>query len=379
MTFLQQGIEQNYSITKAYYTAKRQQLEEIYTSKMISTLSELESYIGEIVEEYQENISEQVYAHLNLEGGAVTSVTLPDIEVPLAVTTILEKITKSLSSNKMITRQNVGALLGNEFEHFVTHALQVNEFTNVASGVASELADRVIETLAQGLNVTHTGQVQAVSAVTKGAKNIRPDIGLGFSREQMSGVGVELEQWLDVSDFVQTGIDSLKSQELIKNFLQSNSFGLSLKIWNADNSNKKKFSDSVILQEKINNQLLTYSAYGNRTTWESLYAMDYINYQISRYLINIISPLNVAVVTGSGLIWMDDFLSTRIFYMDVQLNSKKKSTRGAGWEGFPEIISPGIFIRQVAKDKIQSLYDYNVFVSKTGRITMKNRKIIANI
>lgn len=381
MTVLQTNMAANYSLARSYYTAKRKQLEKLYESKMLSSLSDLEVYISQAVEEYHNKIIKQVYDHIDIKQGKVVNVTLPDVSTSVDVISILEKIAASVANGKMITRQNVGALLGNTFETFITEALSTDEFIEAASGVAGELADRVVNTLASGLNVTHTGQIKAKSAVTAGIKNIRPDIGLGFSESQIQGAGVELENWLDIEDLTLSAQDALQSKNILKTFLESEAFGLSLKIWNADNSNTKKFSDSSTLQAKINEELITINKHGNRTTWESFYTMDYVNYQVSKYLINIISPLNVAVVSGSGLIWMDDFLANRMFYMQVQIHFKDgTSTRGAGYEGFPEIISPGIFIRQVAKDNIQSLFDYNVGVMrKTGKIFMRNRKIISSI
>mgnify|MGYP006935595271 FL=1 len=48
-----------------------------------------------------------------------------------------------------------------------------------------------------------------------------------------------------------------------------------------------------------------------------MYASEYTIYQISRFLINIINPLDVAMLTGQSLIWMDDFIDRHLFYMDV--------------------------------------------------------------
>ena len=88
---------------------------------------------------------------------------------------------------------------------------------------------------------------------------------------------------------------------------------------------------------------------------------------------NIIGPMNVGIMTGREFIWMDDFLSRRLFFMDIQLEALRKSTRGPGYEGFPTLPSSAVKIRQLTND----IHAFSSTVGKkTGRIAVRNRRIV---
>jgi len=121
---------------------------------------------------------------------------LPDLDLPLSTMNVLKRIVSSKNAN-------IPALLGNEFENFMYKSLSLNDFGETASSVADNLAESIADDLANSLlSATYTGNIKARSAVVTGKKNIRPDIGLGFSEENKNGVGVELEGWLDISKFL---------------------------------------------------------------------------------------------------------------------------------------------------------------------------------
>ena len=373
MTALQAGIQHNYNVAISYYTQKRAMMENYYKEQMVTSIEALEQYINDIVQTFHDSIAQQVINNITYqESKAIVNKTLPDIEIPLPVYDILQKIASA--KGKGYTKQGVGALIGNTFENYLVKALQGSntDFSNAISGAASALANSVVDDLINNLQVSSTGNIKAYTATVKGLKNIRPDIGLNFSKEQLQGYNVELKGLLNLSNLDALKMESLQDHELLKNFLQSNAYGLSVKVWSS--ANNKEFSQSSILQNMINNQLITYSQYGHRTTWEGQYTMDFVNLQISKYLINIISPTNVAIVTGSGFTWMNDFLANKLFTMQVQLGTVNTSTRGPDGEGFPHIISSSILIKEFKNAEMR--FDYKVRMSRrTGRIFMIQRKI----
>lgn len=365
----QAQIQQNYNLAIGYYKQRREMITELYLQKTQQSINNLVKYIDERATYYFNNVTQEVFNYINLVGGIknIKGKTLSDLNFPVEVTKILQAVAAG--------HGNPASLLGNEFEQFLYESLSLQDYGEVANSVANAQVDTIIDSLLNSFGATHTGNIKARSAVVSGKRNIRPDIGLGFSEENKQGSRVELEGWLDLSDYINATYEEMTSKhnEALKDFLQSSAMGLSLKVWK--NPNNQEFSQSKPLMDMINRQLYTvHPQYGYRTTWEGQYAMDYINYQISKYLINIISPLNIAMVTGNGFMWMDEFLSNKIFFMTIQLNSIKKSIRGPGWEGFPEIASPNIYIRAAAKGV--NIFNYSVRVSsKTGRISMTKRKI----
>lgn len=366
----QAQIQTNYNFAISYYAQKRKMITNLFQQKTNQSIQKLTEYIDKRASYYWENVVQQVFNYINLNGGKkeLYGKELPDLDLPLSTMNVLKRIVSSKNAN-------IPALLGNEFENFMYKSLSLNDFGETASSVADNLAESIADDLANSLlSATYTGNIKARSAVVTGKKNIRPDIGLGFSEENKNGVGVELEGWLDISKFLDDSYSIIQSNngELLADFLRSNAFGLSLKIW--QNANNQEFSQSVPLQQMINAQLFTFHPqYGFRTTWEGQYTMDFVNYQVSKYLINIINPLNVAMVTGSGFIWMDEFLSNKMLYMQVQLNSLKRSKRGPGGEGFPEVTGPGIFIRAAAKGV--NVFNYTTRISSIGKISMVKRRI----
>ena len=243
------------------------------------------------------------------------------------------------------TSSQIASALGREFENFLANCLQISNFGGAAGEQVNALGDSLIAQL--------TGGISGKSALVSGAKPIRPDIMLMYNSE-ISGVGtgtpkitsnnintpIELEEIFDISS---EGInDSQLLQQLLNNQL-SNAFGLSLKIWK--NANSREFSSSMGLKNSLQNTFD--STYPH--TWNSNYTSTYVIYQISRLLINIISPTNVMMVTGNGVTWMDDFLASHLFYMDVQMNSLAQSSkaRAPGYEGHPQMLSEAIKIRNV--------------------------------
>lgn len=370
----QAQIQQNYNIAIGYYKQRHELMQQLYEKQTMQSINQLTNYITNRADYYWSNVVQEVLNYVRDNGGraGMRGQQLPDLNIPISAQNVLKQIA---TGGSLAT-----VALGNEFEKFLYDSLSLQEFGEAASGVATEYSDTIVDSLlSSGLQASHTGHITAKSATVKGKRSIRPDIGLGFSEDNLQGIGVELTGLLDLTEFTNALYEEMRSKdnESLAEFLRQPAFGLSLKIWK--NPNNAEFATSSILQNMLNKQFYTvHPAYGYRTTWEGQYAMDYTNYQLSKYLINIISPLNVAMVTGAGFIWMDEFLQNKLFFMHIQLNDVADSTRGPLAEGFPEITDPGIYIRAVAKGV--NVFNYTISRSKkTGRIWMRQRAIKTNI
>ena len=90
-----------------------------------------------------------------------------------------------------------------------------------------------------------------------------------------------------------------------------------------------------------------------KRTWSANYAVNYPIYVLSKYLINIINPINVATITPSGLEYTTEMLAKYRFYMEVswdEPSSPDPSTgddRGGGVEVYPRIINKTVLMRLV--------------------------------
>ena len=82
------------------------------------------------------------------------------------------------------------------------------------------------------------------------------------------------------------------------------------------------------------------------------YAVNYPIYVLSKYLINIINPINVATITPVGLEWTTELLTQYRFYMEVSWNEptrpgKSTDDRGGGIEVYPSILNKTVLMRQI--------------------------------
>lgn len=374
MVNFQSRISSNYEVAKSYYAQRRENLRRLFTNDIEDATDSLISYINKKIEEYDKNVSQMVYSILNKIDQNTWQVptnvdtTLSNMQYDISVMNVIKALQSGKAAFK--SNQNIAAALGNEFEHFLERAL----LPEALEGEVSEIITNGLNSLMSGFS--GTGQKTSTGWTVTGEKNIRPDIGLNMSttikdengalRLKESNLAVELQEELDV-ELIDP--NAITNHEILAAYLNSNSYGFSLKIWK--NSQNKEFAQSKQLQAYISNKFQ--EGRKRHRTWESTFTNEYVVWQISRLLINIIGPMNVGVMTGKEFIWMDDFLTRRLFFMDVQLNKLRESKRGPGYEGFPTLNSSSIKIRQLSND----IHAFTASLRKsTGRITVRNRKIV---
>lgn len=377
MADFQQRISSNYEVAKSYYRQRREALRRFFTQDMEDATDSLINYINEKIDEYEEVVSKKVYSLLEQvdKNAWVVPDTikndLSDIEYHTSVRNVLEFLSKG--RNAMKSNQNVAAALGNEFEKFLEQALMPEALEGKVSSIITDNLNSLLS------GFSGTGSMKSTGWTVTGEKNIRPDIGLnmataykdetGVLRLKDSGLAVELQEEFDLDNMLPQDITS---NDILQAYLESNAYGFSLKVWK--NAQGKEFAQSKQLQTYINNKFQ--EGRKRRKTWESTFTNEYVVWQISRLLINIIGPMNVGIMTGKEFIWMDDFITRRMFYMDVQLEALRKSTRGPGYEGYPTVPSSAIKIRQLSND----IHAFSSAMRKTkdaqvGSITVRNRKI----
>lgn len=377
--FFDSKIQSNYASAKAYYSQRRQALERAFTANMQNNTNAIIQYIEEKAHEYENKVSEIVKQSLDkIDNNTYTvkqNLTLPET---MEYRTSVENVIAALSSFKSgtVSNRNIAAALGNEFENFLAEALSLN-------ALEAEIDETVFAAIGGALSgFTKTGATKSRSWINAGVKDIRPDLGLNMAMEidnnniarlvnatgpKGEKLAVELQEMFDLDNFLP---DNITSNEIIQSYLKSNAYGFSAKVWSAGSMNGKEFSKSSTLQNFINNQF-NKTKQANRT-WESNYTARFIVYQISRDLLNIIGPMNVALITGDSFIWMDDFLTKRMFYMDMQFEAvREDSNRGEGKEGFPLVPNSSIKIRVLSNDFQQ----FSTGATKSGVISIRSRKI----
>ena len=377
MNEFQSRISSNYEVAKSYYQQRRDNLRKIFSRDMEDATDSLIKYINNKINEYEEQVSKKVYSlldHIDKNSWIVPEEVKKSLGNEYYETSV-ENVLKFLSGGKVAIKsnQNVAAALGNEFENFLERALMPEALEGQVSSIITDSLNSMLS------GFSGTGSKTSKSWTVTGEKNIRPDIGLnmataykdsdGILRLPDSNLAVELQEELYLDDMLPKDITS---NDILKAYLDSNSYGFSLKIWK--NAQGKEFAQSKQLQAYINQKFQ--EGRKRRKTWESTFTNEYVVWQISRLLINIIGPMNVGIMTGKEFIWMDDFLTRKIFFMDVQLQALRKSTRGPGYEGFPELPSSSIKIRQLTNDSYAFSSSLRKNMNqKMGRIAVRNRKL----
>ena len=377
MNEFQSRISSNYEVAKSYYQQRRDNLRKIFSRDMEDATDSLIKYINNKINEYEEQVSKKVYSlldHIDKNSWIVPEEVKKSLGNEYYETSV-ENVLKFLSGGKVAIKsnQNVAAALGNEFENFLERALMPEALEGQVSSIITDSLNSMLS------GFSGTGSKTSKSWTVTGEKNIRPDIGLnmataykdsdGILRLPDSNLAVELQEELYLDDMLPKDITS---NDILKAYLDSNSYGFSLKIWK--NAQGKEFAQSKQLQAYINQKFQ--EGRKRRKTWESTFTNEYVVWQISRLLINIIGPMNVGIMTGKEFIWMDDFLTRKIFFMDVQLQALRKSTRGPGYEGFPELPSSSIKIRQLTNDSYAFSSSLRKNMNqKIGRIAVRNRKL----
>lgn len=377
--FFDSKIQSNYASAKDYYSQRRQALEKAFTANMKNNTNAIISYIEEKTHEYEEKVAAMVRKSLDaVDKNTYTVKQNLQLAENLEYRTSIENVIAALSSFKSgtVSNRNIAAALGNEFENFLAQALSPEVLeAEIDGAVFSAVGDMLS-------GFSKTGSTKSRSWINAGVKDIRPDLGLNMQMEiddsniarlvNATGpdgkkLAVEFQEMFDLDNFLP---ENITSNEIIQSYLNSNAYGFSAKVWSAGSMNGKEFSKSSTLQNYINSQF-NKTRQANRT-WESNYTARFIIYQISKDLLNIIGPLNVALITGNSFIWMDEFLTKRMFYMDMQFESvREESSRGEGKEGYPLVPNSSIKIRVLSNDFQQ----FTTRATKSGTISIRNRRI----
>lgn len=369
----------NYNTAKEYYHQKKEAFKQFVAKDNEAFLDELVKYINVKIGEFDQNITQAVFAGLSGNDWSQNISTITQMaEKKLQETNysiVWENLYKKLANNKIKNRQSLAAALGVEFEKFLADSLVPEEFTKNIEGITNDLVDSLLAGFSQ------TGAIRSKGATVRGKKDIRPDMGFNIAgggyRHKIaqlpnSTLSVELQALIDLSQLSSKNIinGTKEGNAILKQYLEADSYGFSVKVWK--DSNAKVFANSSVLKDQFQK---VFNSSGNKT-WSSIYASAYVVYQLSRYLINIINPLNIAMITGSQLIWMDDFIDRHLFYMDVQVKNLTKSSleRGGGWEGHPQIMSSAIKLRQMAVNNLRHEFSSSINPN-TGIISVRNRRI----
>lgn len=228
-----------------------------------------------------------------------------------------------------------------------------------------------------------SGAFKSISSVTRGgAKNIRADEiiffdGITFDRDtedilrsSKNNLPLELTRTLTL-EYDENEFPTFKNEwetsdgNIIKKFLTNQDFfGFSSKVYNSTEDNKH-FSSSTTIRDLLNSVFYTPSQYTQRRhSWDINYANLYIIYNLSKIIITIISPTTIAMTYGDTMMWMDEFLSKKIFYMDVSYVTQIGKHEAGEGRVFPSIPSASIITKNYDIARGLSAINYSLVKKK---------------
>lgn len=325
-----------------------------FDTKMGQIQSTFETALQQYADEFIQKVSTKVYSAIS--SGDISSLS-EGSEGKFSI--ILNELQQRFIEFPNLLGNNrwIASEIGKKFEEYLA------KFSVPTNGLNQKL-DKLIDA-----KVAQLGNVFSTSALIKGAKQVRPDIGIfvaGFTWDKDTATvtngketeKIELDTLVDITSMSQNSMIQDKDfrESVLAHWLEIGAFGVSAKIWNMNRSNKKEFTQSTVLQQMINDDFN--SSYPR--TWGSNYARAYADYIVSKNLFNIIGPMNVYLVGGSSVTGFDDFLQSNLLYMNIDYvgapaYGTKDSARESGYEAHPQVISSKIAIQNLrnAEHKIQ--------------------------
>lgn len=349
---LNNAINQNYSATVQYYKAREAQFEKILIQKGIEQIDNFTQSIQQKAQSFNPNVTAQVYKALNGD----TSSRPTEAHFQVSIDNILQGVMGSANAF-----QRVKFVAGGEFEKFL---LENEIMGNDGQKIQTFLMEQV-------------GNVMQEAAVTSGAKQTRTDIGFRASGGKIGKGQMELVKLLNIEDIRSQISNAEIQQKLLSTVALAGAdmdiFGFQVKTYNSLAG--KRWMNSAPIFSQIN------SIFNNGKTWSSEYAALYPTYYISKYLINILNPVNIGIISGGGLIYTSQFLDRYRFYMEVtydmsartKIDKVSPDRRGGGWEVFPTLASDVILMHQLqaGKSGLEAKQSGNLFKKAYGNKTIR--------
>lgn len=351
-------IDQNYQNAQNYYKQRREAFRTFLTSKAINLESGFEQAISDNIEKIWNKQIFNVMSGIYWQGKQ-NGLNASQLEAQVrSVFTADSKITEYLVwAIKQDNPRTFYSGLGQAFEEWL-QSEGIDPVINKGAAFIDGHTNQLIKTFV-------TGSRKSKSSVVSGVKNIRPDLIVSDISMELTeddgvlysstGLPVELQSTLNVNweNLIPAPDEMISDHSILQEFLdpvKGSFFGLSAKSWK--NSNGKVFSHSSVLEKMLNATFNQVDSKGQRHSWQPHYTMQYVVYFLSHKIFDIVGPTNVAMVARDGFTWMDEFLTTRMFFMRVQLEEYYKGRDGGEDRAFPQIEDPGIYIRNYnsAKD-----------------------------
>lgn len=342
----------NYAVTQQYYAQRRAMFRQ-YLEQKGRSATDIENQINKKIEEIWNkqifNVVSGIYWAGKKNNSTVSQMRAQVTSRLNLPESVMNKIYHAIAQGNP---QNFYSSLGFAFEEWL-EVEGVGAVIDKGAQFAEDHADNLINTFV-------SGALKSKASAVSGVRNIRSDLLItsyveaDFQNDKdgvlktPEGLPMEIQSTLSVDwENAAPEADEITSDySILQDFLQLNKgniFGLSAKSWSG--SDGKEFMKSSVMQKMLNATFNQTDSEGKRHSWQPDYTMEYVVYFLSHRIFDIIGPTTVALVSRQGITWMDDFLSTHIFFMQVQLEKYWKKRDGGLGRIYPQITNPGVYVR----------------------------------
>lgn len=340
-------VNQNYSKAAAVYQQRQMAFKRIVFQNGQQAFEKWEKAINDQVKEFM-NVRQKAFQVANAVNKGAVRGGKESVKYQVYLDEILEG-SKIKTNPTVYNIGRIAAASGIPFEKFLADNTLSQKQVEAIMSTRDKAVEKGFSNLLNGLQ--QTGAVTQVSALQTGQKDIRTDVALMTSKDTLGQV--ELTSVID--------LHNLSAQAVIKQLetladqgaLDFTAFGFQVKTYQGDWTNRHWMGASVAADALE-------SIFKNGSTWGSNYAVLYAEWYLSRMIINIVNPVNIGVITGSGLIWMSDFLQHYRFLMTVialpnspNVAYEDTPERGGGVEIFPGLQNKEIYAHLIGSRNFQ--------------------------
>lgn len=326
----------NYQIASAYYEQKQIAFQKALAKNSQDTYM---SYIDSLIQaskDFNEHVLTRMEDILKNGGKYTAAQAKKDKDYGIYLKDLYDSRTRGEGGKMWVNMKKAGYT----FEQFMYDR-----------AVSAEQAQRLLKAPETACQRTYTQWLSNHQefAATTGTKTWgRSDLAYGST---VTGDTItELRDWIDIErtppEEVSQGTFLLRT--MAEQQVDQNVFGFQLKTYRTGHDDKR-WQNSQVFADQIT--ALMHDRKSKRT-WSANYAVNYPVYVLSKYLINIINPINVATITPVGLEWTTDMLAQYRFYMEVSWTEptkpgKANEERGGGVEVYPSILNKTVLMRQI--------------------------------
>ena len=351
-------MDENYQTAITYYQQRERIFEQVLAREGVSSAKAYQEMINKKVRDFQTKIIDVARARVikQLEAGSTMKEVIAQAKSAKSTNdyevAINDVITQGWGYRNGRTNQIVvGFREGFPFERWLEeHATSVDQ-------------EKKVNQFSQNIMRQLVGSVRNMAATVAKAGDIRSDIAIAANGQTIAkDTQFELKTIFNIEDFKNLENPGL---ELLNAILNSGDgvagltedgyiFGFQVKAY--DKSDSGRWQNSVPLARALQECFDS----SNPNTWSSEYSTLYPYYFLSKYVLNIVNPVNIGTITKEGLEYNSEFLNHYRFYMEVTYDARLRQNRapddapldrGGGIEIHPKVVGTTVLLRQVKDGK----------------------------